>query len=56
MLNIFVSSVGNDDDTDNESNNFASDIAKQHSRHIDEELPGLAVFILSIVIDNELYI
>ena len=36
VLDIFVSSVGNDDEIDNSSNNYISDIAMQHSRYISD--------------------
>ena len=35
ILEISVSSVGNDDDIDNSSNNFSSDLTTQHARFID---------------------
>lgn len=34
-LDIFVSSVGNDDAVDNPANHFSSDVAKQHARFIE---------------------
>lgn len=39
-LDIFVSSVGNDDAVDNPSNGFCSDVARLHARHIDTHPRG----------------